>query len=75
MGNLIPDSQASLELQLEDFGTEAFAVRFPVLTEAIHIPAEMLFSFLERAEVKARRVKQGTGLVRSTKPWEKKRRS
>lgn len=40
----------------------------------LYISAENLFTFLERAEVKARRVKQGEGLARSTKPWVKKRR-
>jgi hypothetical protein len=73
VGNLVLDSQASLQLRLEDFGTEAFAAKFTGLTEAIHISAEKLFTFLERAEVKARRVKQGEGLVRSTKPWVRKR--
>ena len=33
-----------------------------------------MFSFLERAETKARRVKQGEGLVMSTMPWRRKRR-
>ncbi|KAH7354792.1 hypothetical protein BKA65DRAFT_581321 [Rhexocercosporidium sp. MPI-PUGE-AT-0058] len=74
MCNPVLDSQASLQLRLEDFGTEAFAAKFPELTEAIHISAENLFTFLQRAEVKARRAKQGEGLVRSTKPWVRKRR-
>jgi len=74
VGNLVLDPQASLQLRLEDFGTEAFAAKFPDLTEAIHISAETLFTFLERAEVKATRVKQGEGLTRSTKPWVRKRR-
>lgn len=33
-----------------------------------------MFMFLERAEAKARRLKQGEGLVRKTKPWVRKRR-
>lgn len=64
----------SLQLRLEDFGTKAFAAKFPDLTEAIHIPAETLFTFLERAEVKATRVKQEKGLIMSTNPWVTKRR-
>ncbi|KAG9229628.1 hypothetical protein BJ875DRAFT_488739 [Amylocarpus encephaloides] len=74
VGNLVPDSQASLQLRLEDFGTEAFAVNFPGLTGDVHISAEQLFAYLERAEAKAKRVKDGEGLVRSTKPWVRKRR-
>jgi hypothetical protein len=61
-------------LQLEDFGTKAFATKFPDLTDSIHISAKQLFSFLERAEVKARRLKQGEGLITSDKPWIRKRR-
>jgi len=61
-------------LRLEDFGTEAFAARFPGLTEDVHISAEQLFAYLERAEAKAKRVKDGEGLMRSTKPWVRKRR-
>ncbi|KAG9246897.1 hypothetical protein BJ878DRAFT_532941 [Calycina marina] len=74
VGNLVLDSQASLQLRLEDFGTEAFAVDFPGLTGDIQISAEQLFAFLERAEAKAKRVKNGEGLVRSVKPWVRKRR-
>jgi hypothetical protein len=33
-----------------------------------------LFAFLKRSEAKVRRVKQGEGLARSTKPWVRKRR-
>ncbi|KAH8726369.1 hypothetical protein GQ44DRAFT_758681 [Phaeosphaeriaceae sp. PMI808] len=62
VGNFVLDSQASLKLRLEDFGTTAFATKFPDLTDSIHISAEQLFSFLERAEGLARRVKQGEGL-------------
>lgn len=61
-------------MRLEDFGTEAFAVKFPGLTGNVHISAEQLFVYLERAEDKAKRVKNGEGLVRSTKPWVRKRR-
>ncbi|KAH8809120.1 hypothetical protein F5884DRAFT_883065 [Xylogone sp. PMI_703] len=73
-GNLVAHPQASLQLRLEDFGTEAFGAEFADLTQNIHISAETLFTFLERAEVKARRIKQGEGRVRSTKPWVRKRR-
>jgi len=62
-----------LQLQLEDFATEAFAEKFTDLTQSIHISAETLFSLLERAETKARRVKLGEGLVRSSTPWVRKR--
>ncbi|KFY05437.1 hypothetical protein V491_09128 [Pseudogymnoascus sp. VKM F-3775] len=74
VGNLVSDPQAILELRLEDFGTEAFGAKFTDLTQSIHISAESLFQFLERAEAKARRLKQKEGLVRSTKPWVRKRR-
>jgi len=74
VGNLVLDPQAGLQLQLEEFGTEAFAAKFSGLTEAIYISAETLFTFLERAEVKARRLKQSEGLTRSTKPWVRKQR-
>jgi len=76
-GRLVPDSQASLQLQLQDFATEAFAEKFPDLTQSIHISAERLFSLLGRAEIKAskvRRVKLGEGLVRNSTPWARKRR-
>ncbi|KAH8724189.1 hypothetical protein GQ44DRAFT_709277 [Phaeosphaeriaceae sp. PMI808] len=73
VGNFVLNSQASLKLRLEDFGTEAFATKFPDLTDSIHISAEQLFSFLEQGEGLARRLKQGEGLVRSDKPWIKKR--
>jgi len=73
-GRLVPDSQASLQLQLQDFATEAFAEKFPDLSQSTHISAETLFSLLERAETKARRVKLGEGLVRNSTPWAKKRR-
>jgi len=56
---LNPDSQASLQLQLQDFATEAFTEKFPDLSQSIHISAETLFSLLERAETKARIVKLG----------------
>lgn len=74
MGNLVLSPQAILELRLEDFGTEAFDAKFTDLTQSIHISAETLFDFLKRAEAKARRLKQGEGLVRRTKPWVRKRR-
>jgi len=64
-GSLVLNPQASLKLQLQDFATEAFAPKFPDLTQSIHISAETLFSFLERAERRARTVKLGEGLVRS----------
>jgi len=63
-----------LQLRLEEFGTEAFAAKFPGLTGNVHISAEQLFAYLERAEAKTKRVKNGEGLVRSTKPWVRKRR-
>lgn len=68
VGILVPDSQESLQLRLEDFGTKAFAVNFSGLTGDVHISTEQLFAYLERAEAKAKRVKDGEGLVRSTKP-------
>jgi hypothetical protein len=49
-------------------------MEFTDLTQSVHISAEALFTFLKRAEAKANRVKQGEGLVRSTKPWVRKRR-
>ncbi|TVY53880.1 hypothetical protein LSUE1_G008846 [Lachnellula suecica] len=73
-GRLVPNPQASLQLQLQDFSTEAFAPKFPDLTQNIYIAAETLFLFLERAERRARTVKLGEGLVRSFIPWVKKRR-
>ncbi|TVY81589.1 hypothetical protein LSUE1_G007487 [Lachnellula suecica] len=73
-GRLVPNSQASLQLQLQDFATEAFAEKFPDLSQSIHISAVTLFSLLERAETKARRVKLREGLVRNSTPWARKRR-
>ncbi|CZT13825.1 uncharacterized protein RAG0_17316 [Rhynchosporium agropyri] len=73
-GKLVPDSEASLQLQLQDFATEKFAETFPDLTQSIRLSAETLFSFLERAETKARRLKLKEGFVRSSIPWVKKRR-
>jgi hypothetical protein len=63
-----------VQLQLQDFATEAFAEKFPDLSQSVHISAETLFSLLERAEIKARRVKLGEGLVRNSTPWSRKRR-
>ncbi|MCJ1469857.1 hypothetical protein MMC07_008500 [Pseudocyphellaria aurata] len=72
-GNLVPDPQASLHLRLEDFGTRAFGATFTDLTQSVHISAETLFNFLERAETVARRREQGKGWVMSPTPWVRKR--
>ncbi|CZT13557.1 uncharacterized protein RAG0_17044 [Rhynchosporium agropyri] len=61
-------------MQLQNFATEAFAEKFPELSPSIHISAETLFSFLERAKTKANRVKRVGGVVRSSTPWARKRR-
>ncbi|PVH74943.1 hypothetical protein DL98DRAFT_16820 [Cadophora sp. DSE1049] len=73
-GNFVPNPEASLRLQLGDFGTEAFAEKFSDLAQTIHIPSEILFKFLERSEAKVKKVKHGQGLARTTKPWARKRR-
>ncbi|KAF7908557.1 uncharacterized protein EAF01_004312 [Botrytis porri] len=73
-GRLVLNSQASIQLQLQDFATGAFAEKLTDLTQSIHILAETFFSFFQRAETKARRMKLGEGLVRSSTPWVKKRR-
>jgi hypothetical protein len=51
-----------------------FSAKFTDLTQSIYISAETLFTFLERAEPTARRLKQGEGLIRSTKPRVRNRR-
>ncbi|TGO84597.1 hypothetical protein BPOR_0487g00090 [Botrytis porri] len=73
-GRLVLNTQASIQLQLQDFATGAFAEKLTDLTQSIHILAETFFSFFQRAETKARRMKLGEGLVRSSTPWVKKRR-
>ena len=48
---------------VEDSRAKAFAAKFSYLSQGIHISAELLFAFVESAETKARKLKQGT------KPW------
>ncbi|MCJ1463272.1 hypothetical protein MMC07_001878 [Pseudocyphellaria aurata] len=55
-GNLVPDPQASLQLRLEDFGTETSGAKLADLIQSVHISAETLFKLLDRAEAKARRL-------------------
>lgn len=62
-----------MQLRLEDFGTEAFGARFTDLTQSVHISADVLFAFLERAEDIVRTVGQVEGLTRTTRLWVRKR--
>ncbi|MCJ1467824.1 hypothetical protein MMC07_006449 [Pseudocyphellaria aurata] len=72
--NLIPNPQASLQLRLEDFGTEALGAKLTDLTQSVHISAETLFNLLEGAEVMARRLQRGKRRqIMSNTPWVRKR--
>ncbi|TVY90308.1 hypothetical protein LAWI1_G003603 [Lachnellula willkommii] len=63
-----------LELRLRDFTTEELADSDGRLRDPIWISAHTLCACLEGAENTASIVKQKAGVVRSTKPWVRKRR-
>lgn len=73
-GKPVKSRTRDLQLRLRDFTTESLAEPEGRLYDPIIISSAMLYAFLELAEMRAALIRTQSGVVRSTKPWTKKRR-
>ncbi|KAI9734349.1 MAG: hypothetical protein M1834_002455 [Cirrosporium novae-zelandiae] len=80
-GNPTDDAEAGLHLQLQDFAPEALADMNEPLRDPIHISANTLCMYIERAENRAAVIKRERDVIQQerdapspTRPWVRKRR-